>query len=148
MVLNCRSYSQDRETLTRLQWTLRSGSSLLLFDIVTLFVLLLRLSELKLTTTWNIYIYFLFFRENKAWRFMRNGYLADGSHEMSSCFPRQKIKLILEYRLLSALRVRILVYITKTCLYNVDLHKPHFYIVKLGFTGVYIVFFLFLRAKT
>ena len=24
--------------------------------------------------------------------------------------------------------------ITKTCLYNVDPHKPHFYIVKLGFT--------------
>ena len=27
--------------------------------------------------------------------------------------------------------------ITKTCLYNVDPLKPHFYIVKLGFTGVY-----------
>ena len=33
--------------------------------------------------------------------------------------------------------------ITKTCLYNLDPIKPHFYIVKLGFTGVYI-FFLFL----
>ena len=32
---------------------------------------------------------------------------------------------------------------TKTCLYNFDPLKPHFYIVKLGFTGVYI-FFLFL----
>ena len=31
-------------------------------------------------------------------------------------------------------------YITKTCLYNFDPLKPHFYIVKLGFTGVYIVF--------
>ena len=30
--------------------------------------------------------------------------------------------------------------ITKTCLYNVDPLKPHFYIVKLGFTGVYIIF--------
>ena len=29
-------------------------------------------------------------------------------------------------------------YITKTCLYNLDPLKPHFYIVKLGFTGVYI----------
>ena len=29
--------------------------------------------------------------------------------------------------------------ITKTCLYNVDPLKPHFYIVKLGFTGVYII---------
>ena len=30
--------------------------------------------------------------------------------------------------------------ITKTCLYNVGTLKPHFYIVKLGFTGVYIIF--------
>ena len=30
--------------------------------------------------------------------------------------------------------------ITKTCLYNVDPLKPHFYIVKLVFTGVYIIF--------
>ena len=34
------------------------------------------------------------------------------------------------------------VHITKTCLYNVDLLKPHFYIVKLGFTGVYIIFLI------
>ena len=31
-------------------------------------------------------------------------------------------------------------YITKTCLYNFDPLKPHFYIVKLGFTGVDIIF--------
>ena len=31
-------------------------------------------------------------------------------------------------------------YITKTCLYNIDPLKPHFYIVKLGFTRVYIIF--------
>ena len=30
--------------------------------------------------------------------------------------------------------------ITKTYQYNVDPLKPHFYIVKLGFTGVYIIF--------
>ena len=29
--------------------------------------------------------------------------------------------------------------ITKTCLYDIDPLKPHFYIVKLGFTGVYII---------
>ena len=29
--------------------------------------------------------------------------------------------------------------ITKTRLYNVDSLKPHFYIVKLGFIGVYII---------
>ena len=32
--------------------------------------------------------------------------------------------------------------ITKTYLYNFDPFKPHFYIVKLGFTGVYIVFLI------
>ena len=34
--------------------------------------------------------------------------------------------------------------ITKTYLYIFDPLKPHFYIVKLGFTGIYIIFFLFL----
>ena len=32
--------------------------------------------------------------------------------------------------------------ITKTCLYNFDPLKPHFYIVKLGFTWVYIIFLI------
>ena len=32
--------------------------------------------------------------------------------------------------------------ITKTHSYNFDLLKPHFYIVKLGFTGVYIIFLI------
>ena len=32
--------------------------------------------------------------------------------------------------------------ITKTCLYNFDPLKPHFYIVKLGFTGVYTSFLI------
>ena len=35
--------------------------------------------------------------------------------------------------------------ITKTCLYNFDPLKPHFYIVKLGFTGVYIIFLFSLK---
>ena len=35
--------------------------------------------------------------------------------------------------------------ITKTCLYNFDPLKPHFYIVKLGFTGVYINFLTFVQ---
>ena len=34
------------------------------------------------------------------------------------------------------------VVITKTCLYNTVPLKPHFYIVKLGFTGVYISFLI------
>ena len=32
--------------------------------------------------------------------------------------------------------------ITKICLYNFDPLKPHFYIVKLGLTGVYIIFLI------
>ena len=32
--------------------------------------------------------------------------------------------------------------ITKTCLYNIDPLKPHFYIVKLGITGAYIIFLI------
>ena len=36
-------------------------------------------------------------------------------------------------------------YITRTCLYNADLLEPHFYIVKLGFTGVYIIFLFLLE---
>ena len=34
----------------------------------------------------------------------------------------------------------LLYFITKTRLCNFDPLKPHFYIVKLGFTGVYIIF--------
>ena len=33
--------------------------------------------------------------------------------------------------------------ITKTYLYIFDPLKPHFYVVKLGFTGVYIIFLIF-----
>ena len=35
----------------------------------------------------------------------------------------------------------------KTTLYNFDPPKPHFYIVKLGFTGVYIIFLFFFLLK-
>ena len=34
-------------------------------------------------------------------------------------------------------------YITKTRMYNFDPLKPHFYIVKLGFTGVFIICLIF-----
>ena len=33
-------------------------------------------------------------------------------------------------------------HITKTYLYNFDPLKPHFYILKLGFTWVYIIFLI------
>ena len=32
--------------------------------------------------------------------------------------------------------------LTKTCLYNFDPLQPHFYIVKQGLTGVYIIFLI------
>ena len=35
-----------------------------------------------------------------------------------------------------------LLIISKTYLYNFDPLKPHFYIAKLGFTGVYIIFLI------
>ena len=37
--------------------------------------------------------------------------------------------------------------ITKTCLNDFDSLKPHFYIVKLGFTGIYIIFLIFGQKK-
>ena len=37
--------------------------------------------------------------------------------------------------------------ITKTYLYNFDPLKPHLYIVKLGFIGVYIIFLIFAQNK-
>ena len=36
----------------------------------------------------------------------------------------------------------VVAHITKTCLCNFDPLKPHFYIVKVGFTGVYTIFFI------
>ena len=38
--------------------------------------------------------------------------------------------------------------ITKTYLYNSDPLKPHFYMVKLGFTGVFIIFSYFCLKNT
>ena len=37
--------------------------------------------------------------------------------------------------------------ITKTCQYNFEPLKPHFYIVKLGFIGVYIHYFSYFFLK-
>ena len=44
------------------------------------------------------------------------------------------MKIICRHEMFSA--------ITKIYLYNFDPFKPHFYIVKLGFTGVYIIFLI------
>ena len=42
-------------------------------------------------------------------------------------------------------KVKAQVSITRTCLYDVDPLEPHFYIVKLGFVGVYIIFSYFAK---
>ena len=67
-------------------------------------------------------------------------------------FWYEKLKLSILYgvRLLSAMRHNVLLktavlsarFITKTHLYNFDPLKPHFYKVKLGFRGVYIIFII------
>ena len=41
--------------------------------------------------------------------------------------------------------VYCVIHITTTRLYKFDPLKPHFYIVKLGFTGVYIILFILLK---
>ena len=46
------------------------------------------------------------------------------------------------YFLLFRLQPMYIYLITKTRLYNSDPLQPHFYIVKLGFTGVYIIFLI------
>ena len=53
--------------------------------------------------------------------------------------PRGRIKVF------SVLSRAVDVYITKTRIYNFDPLKPHFYIVKLGFIGVYIIFLILLQ---
>ena len=58
--------------------------------------------------------------------------------------PNSQIMLIL-IRMAVCIRIQntpASVAITKTCLYNFDPLKPHFYVVKLGFTGVYIIFLI------
>ena len=49
------------------------------------------------------------------------------------CRPHRKVIFILLYQTIC---------ITKTHLYNFDPLKPHFYTVKLGFTGVYNIFLI------
>ena len=68
--------------------------------------------------------------------------------EMAHYEPSHLDLRCLEKPILSPLAVEELIKhmqdycITKTCLYNFDPLKPHFYIVKLGFTRVYIIFLI------
>ena len=54
-----------------------------------------------------------------------------------SCTTKQKLCIVTLIHLCEC--------ITKTCLYNFDPLKPHFYIVKRGFTGVDIIFLFLLK---
>ena len=56
------------------------------------------------------------------------------------CAPVKMLIRICEWAGLSESSLDV--YITKTYLYNFYPLKPHFYIVKLGFTGVYIIFLI------
>ena len=61
--------------------------------------------------------------------------------------PVLKLSIVTKERLSAALLARVIkdqvkINITKTCLYNFDPLKPHFYIVKLGFTEIHIIFLI------
>ena len=111
----------------------------------------INLYPLWANSTDDKFIFFSFFPENRLWQ---------------SLFPgKKKIRKIFRntvcWNLPSILRVNKCLIsappnmahktnglpgaaydITKTYLYNFDPLKPHFYIVKLGFTGVYIIFLI------
>ena len=79
-------------------------------------------------------------KQLKRLKFDTNGYIR---HPVQSCTMRMSSGILLSACLswvepLSTHKLNI----TKTCLYNFDPIKPHFYIVKLGFTGVYIIFLI------
>ena len=78
------------------------------------------------TTYWHIF--FSFFPENRNWYIMQIVFIEDLTFH-ANCLKRRQF----------AWNVKSC--ITKTYLY--DPLKPHFYIVKLGFTGVYIIFSYF-----
>ena len=61
-----------------------------------------------------------------------------GAVVMINCEP-VKIGVLLQFESHLNLQVHT---ITKTHLYSFDPLKPHFYIGKLGFTGIYIIFLI------
>ena len=56
--------------------------------------------------------------------------------------PRSHVIVVFPTFVHSLLYIACTIVITKTRLYNFDPVKPHFYTVKLGFTGVYIIFLI------
>ena len=61
-----------------------------------------------------------------------------GLYSAIVCVQENQIQCIA----LKIIRTEVQLGIPKTCLYNFDPLKPHCYIVKLGFTGVYIIFLI------
>ena len=109
--------------------------------------------QMQQTTFENI---FLCFTENEPWYFIQKGHL----NEVASLIFCEKwwqyttnlSSANLAWRVLNSARWlnlwavftvhTLFVYNAKTCLYNFDPLKPHFYMVKLGLTGVYIIFII------
>ena len=60
-------------------------------------------------------------------------------HQAKNVFPRDVERTVVYLCLVDVIIAIVRIYITKTKLYNIDPLKPHIYIVKLGFTGVYII---------
>ena len=61
----------------------------------------------------------------------------------SACRCRVSVKAVIKMAVVTLWgESKTQCYITKTCLYNFVPLKPHFYIVKFGFTGVYIIFLI------
>ena len=65
-----------------------------------------------------------------------------GSYTRATITPRPHVTPILRARYSNSNHSYPKYSITKTYLYNFDPLKPHFYLVKLGFTGVYIIFLI------
>ena len=63
-------------------------------------------------------------------------------HRFLECWQLPTEPSIIQFRQDIKLHLHLLHFITKTYLYNFDPLKPHFYIVKLGITGVYISFLI------
>ena len=88
--------------------------------------------------------FLLFTAKNKCRIFRAVGHLGPYKHWPNVSMPSGMPFQIRSLPLPKAQRM-VWLGITKTCLYNFDPLKPHFYIVKLGFTGVYIIFLIFAR---
>ena len=69
---------------------------------------------------------------------------SDDSFRIFSSKKRVWLSILLRHNMhkMSSKKKTFFRFITKTCLYKIDPLKPHFYIVKLGFTGVYIIFLI------